>query len=506
MKTDRLLIFVVSAVFFFILAAPPQGVWGAGPLNINGSTGFGGISGSGDADFNVLRIINTGDVGIHTATPLYPLDVNGNAYVSGNLGIGMAPGVIPLRTAGNAEVWGKLGIGMSPLVELDVTGNGHVSGCLQVDGTGCGGGLSLSGAGSQITFSNGTIQTTAGQPAFKRTVVVSPVGTPAPCSPGPSDFLANGTALVAALNSICNGGCPASQANPYLLKIEPGIYDLGNCNTASCRLDLCSYMELEGSGPLVTTIQGGIDSSQVTGGSGVVNGADWSALRNVTVGNYGTGTDQIAIYNKNLTNYMLIQNVGVGAIGAGTNNFGVYNENCPKGTVMMIQANVQLQNGTTQYGVYNDFSSPTINNSIIQITGGANDYGIYNTNSLNSNYSALIFGSTSISIYNGTAVYGIYNDTNCNNCNPVGQNLATYFQGCTTDVGVYNGANSTIKIDHSIIRGGTYTVQNILPGGTAFVGNTKLEGVVFPSGGGSGITCAGVYDGSYTFFSGPVCP
>jgi hypothetical protein len=49
--------------------------------------------------------------------------------------------------------------------------------------------------------------------AYKRTVLVSPVGTPQQ----------NGTALRNALASITG----ASATNPYLLKIEPGIYDLG---------------------------------------------------------------------------------------------------------------------------------------------------------------------------------------------------------------------------------------------------------------------------------------
>ena|SRR5215210_563285 len=47
---------------------------------------------------------------------------------------------------------------------------------------------------------------------YTRTVVVSPAGTPSQ----------NGTALKNALSGITN----ASETSPYLLKIEPGVYDL----------------------------------------------------------------------------------------------------------------------------------------------------------------------------------------------------------------------------------------------------------------------------------------
>jgi hypothetical protein len=71
------------------------------------------------------------------------------------------------------------------------------------------------------------------QGSYKRTVVVSPV---------PNDAVASGTALKNALNGITN----ASQTNPYLLKIEPGVYDLGSLQFS--RLDMKSFVDVEGSG------------------------------------------------------------------------------------------------------------------------------------------------------------------------------------------------------------------------------------------------------------------
>jgi hypothetical protein len=84
-------------------------------------------------------------------------------------------------------------------------------------------------------------------PRFVTTVVVSPVGTPAE----------NGAALLAALAGITD----ASASKPYLLKLEPGIYDVG-----ATTLVAKDFVDIEGSGRDVTTVQGEISSA----GDGVI--------------------------------------------------------------------------------------------------------------------------------------------------------------------------------------------------------------------------------------------
>ncbi len=73
------------------------------------------------------------------------------------------------------------------------------------------------------------------QPKYARTVVVRPVGT----------ATENGTALLTALAGIVG----SSATNPYLLKIEPGIYDLGGTS-----LTLQQFVDVEGSGEGITKI------------------------------------------------------------------------------------------------------------------------------------------------------------------------------------------------------------------------------------------------------------
>ncbi len=120
-------------------------------------------------------------------------------------------------------------------------------------------------------------------PAYERTVLVSPVGT----------ATQNGSALKNALGSITD----ATQTNPYLLKIEPGVYDLG----AAPGLVMKSWVDVEGSGEGVTTLRSTGQPSQnpLCPTAGTVVGAANSELRFLTV--HTTGIVEgwpTAIYNE----------------------------------------------------------------------------------------------------------------------------------------------------------------------------------------------------------------
>lgn len=99
--------------------------------------------------------------------------------------------------------------------------------------------------------------------AYKRTVLVSPVGTPAE----------NGTALKNALGGISD----TSASNTYLVKIEPGTYDVGSADTP---LAMKHYVDVEGSGEGITTITASGSDNLMTG---TVVGAADAELRSLTV-------------------------------------------------------------------------------------------------------------------------------------------------------------------------------------------------------------------------------
>jgi hypothetical protein len=189
------------------------------------------------------------------------------------------------------------------------------------------------------------------QPSFKSTVVVSPVGTDSE----------NGTALLDALSGITD----ASATNPYLLYIEPGTYDLGTDS-----LQMKQYVDMEGSGELATTITSAI--SNIACNTGTVRGANDAEMRFLAVQNTGTGPDDcgFGIYNEDAS--PRLTSMSVTASGGVENVFGVYNvDSSPVMTDVSVTAAPASGNSI---GVADDGnSSPTIRDSVIV----AEDSGIY---------------------------------------------------------------------------------------------------------------------------------
>lgn len=108
---------------------------------------------------------------------------------------------------------------------------------------------------------------------FARTLVVSPVGTP----------LENGAALRQAAGSIAG-----SAANPYLLHLEPGVFDLGTTG-----LVLPAHVDVQGSGTGATSIACACGSAANTsidpgaiGAAALRQGAN-TEIRSLTVRNSG---------------------------------------------------------------------------------------------------------------------------------------------------------------------------------------------------------------------------
>ncbi len=110
------------------------------------------------------------------------------------------------------------------------------------------------------------------QGRYARTVVVSPVVVD-----GAIDPVQSGTALLAAMAGIAS---PAA-TNPFLLKLEPGTYDLG-----SNSLMMKSYVDIEGSGQDVTTVTSAVPGANCSTGQGIaatITGAANAEIRDLTV-------------------------------------------------------------------------------------------------------------------------------------------------------------------------------------------------------------------------------
>jgi hypothetical protein len=330
------------------------------------------------------------------------------------------------------------------------------------------------------------------------------MGTIVIVSPKPGDTpLNNGTAL---LNNLAD--ITADANNPYLIKLGPGIYDIGTSS-----LQMKSYVDVEGSGENTTVITGHIDGDM----KGVVQGANNAEIRFLTVRNTGGGIISAAIYNTSAS--PKITNVTASGSGGSNNSIGVYNNSSSptmtnvttsasgasfnKGVFNIYSSSPTMTNvttsasggsGSSNYGVYSySFSSPTMINVTASASGGTYNYGVYNFSS-----SSPTMINVTASASGGTYTYGVYNYSS----SPTMMNMTASASGGTNNYGVHSSSTGTIMINNSVIIGSTNTIYNGI-NTTTRVGSTKLEGGAVSNSG--TLTCAGVYDESYTFYT-TACP
>lgn len=154
---------------------------------------------------------------------------------------------------------------------------------------------------------------------FARTTIVSPGAT----------AQASGTNLLTALSNVTG-----SSTAPWLLKLEPGVYDLG-----SSRLQMKSWVDIEGSSIGTTFIQGNGPSGN---SDAVVKGANYSEMRLLTIRCVGTTGCRAMVNSTGATN---LRNVYISA---------------------------DLTSGAIT-GIRNEGQSPTLNDVEILIQHGTGD-------------------------------------------------------------------------------------------------------------------------------------
>ena len=331
----------------------------------------------------------------------------------------------------------------------------------------------------------------------KRTVLVSPANT----------AIKSGTALLNALSKITD----ASATNPYLIIIEPGVYNIGGAS-----MTMKSYVDMQGAGENVTKVVGNVDSSA----SGVIKGADNTELSFLTVENSGGGADAIAIYNHSSS--PVITKVTATASGGTNSNQGVANLSS---SPIMTNMTITASGGTYTHGIRNIQSDTIMSNLTITASGGSDEnHGVMNINS------SPTMEKISATAHGGTTNYGVYNNSsspymtnmtaetlaggaynigvfNYGSSAPIMINVtATALDGTSSNYGVLVTGSSTVKIDKSVISGSTKAVFVELGTSTAYIANTRLEGG-YPDGLGI-CKCAsvtGVFEGVYTFHPS-ACP
>lgn len=288
-------------------------------------------------------------------------------------------------------------------------------------------------------------------------------------SPDPDHVLA-GRMLMQAVAGITD----ASPANPYLVKIEPGIYDL-----ESNSLFMRPHVDIEGSGEGVTTITSALGS-----GSGTVVGANNSELRYVTVRNTGEASQQVVAIFTESTSPRLSHVTAIGT--GGSENYGVHTSN---GTPVLSDVTATASGGSQAFAVANYNSVMTVTDS----TFSAADASSYNAGLVTTFGGTMRMNSSTITASGGAIAIGMraYNGSHTL------ANMTISATGSPQSTGIYIGQKSstpTVHVLQSRVSGSTNSIFSV--GGAIKVGASQLTGPAGTFDIGT-VACAASFDGSY---------
>jgi hypothetical protein len=324
-------------------------------------------------------------------------------------------------------------------------------------------------------------------------------------SPVPGNPAASGANLLSALAGIVD----ATSAKPYVLRLDPGIYDVG-----STALAMKPYVDIEGSGQQSTIIRGpGNNAGFLTA---VVLGANNAELRDLQVNCYGKGYDYaIAVLLnqtstslrdvtlvassatanwglRNLSANSTAQNVTINVSG-GSSAYGIANTGGTAASPVIRRAVINVARASTAYGIYNDqYASPKIRDVEISASG-VSAYGIEYGYTFDMAGATLEVINAKINAISSTgAAVGI--DLNGNDTVAVSHSNIVASSTSSSSYGLkisYGTFTSTFLVDHCDVTGATNSVS--APIQTVRAGASKLDGPVsigVPS-------CVASFNGSY---------
>jgi hypothetical protein len=325
----------------------------------------------------------------------------------------------------------------------------------------------------------------------------------------------------------------ASDTNPCLVKIMPGVYDVGGG-----AVQMKDYIDIEGSGENTTKIKGNISNNA----SGVVRGATFAELRFLAVENTGGGgNDAIAMYNNQAA--PKITNVTLTARNGGRNSTALYNSNLS----LPLLTNVTLEAfdaASDCYGVYStNLCNPRLTNVKIKTSGGFVNTGVASVSNVittmenvtiestgNSNstsvkgayisYSSILMTNSSIrcigsSTSEAIGVETINNatgDISKSSIEAVGtgttwaiavishisstlkmENVRVEAKSGSLNIGVQNGSTGgNVAIDRSTIIGASSSIRNDSSTASFLVGASRIDGPALGT-----TVCVSSYNGSY---------
>jgi len=323
---------------------------------------------------------------------------------------------------------------------------------------------------------------------------------------------ASANQIVSALTAITDNSATKS----YLIKIEPGIYDFGTQS-----LQMKPFIDIEGSGREVTTLTG---LGHPTFFQATVIGASNAEIRQLTVESRGEGVHDEATAitlpqaDTRVSDVTVIGRGGIiGSCGiaiqggapvirdveiladadGGGSALGIAIEF--NSTAVVDSADIEARDGTNiNTGILFQLQSSRTNvvtNSTIVASGGTTSTGVELRN--NTNLKVRFRDVRITGIQASSANYGIHS-----------RDQAALFledatiaaAGGTVSYGAFLRDTSSFRADHSVLAGGTASLDNTFNLPQARLGASQLSGTTVGN-----VRCAGAYDKNYIFFPS-TCP
>ncbi len=338
--------------------------------------------------------------------------------------------------------------------------------------------------------------------AYRRTLIVNPVLNGNPPQPDP---LASGQRLVSLLAEIGDNAAN----NPYLLHLEPGLFDLG-----AGTLQLRPWVDVEGSGEGVTVIRG-------AGNFAVAQGADDVEVRSLTVEHVGGGgsaiafdlagdatrlTDVTAVVSGG-TNFdhaiemagdgcMLTQVTAVATAPGGASAIAIY----ATGDAVLRQVTARAQGGAVSSGIVATTGSLLLEDVIAE----ARTSTFLSAVSLETGASATLrrvdaSATTGLGGSTATALNLLDGDATVEGGTYVALAASAYGVRCSQLAGSH-----VTQIRNSRVAGLSHSIQGDA-GCDVLVGDSQLAGgAVDPNGG--QIVCFGTYDSNFANGALDACP
>ena len=356
-----------------------------------------------------------------------------------------------------------------------------------------------------------SLASTAQTAPYSRTVIV----------PSTGNTISDGAALITALGNL--SPTPSSR-NRWLVKLEPGFYDVGTSPVV-----MREFVDIEGSGILQTIIRGSVASSTGLQG-GLVEGADRAEIRQLTINCNSNATQTSCQAMSILNTSPRLRQLRIMVNGTGTSlHWGIRVFNGAP-TLDDVDVRVTALGSTDSYGiVYAGDSTANINNSSIVVRDSTDlNTGIL----LKDRIRYSVIKNSSVTVIGGTSAGAVkyLNVTTAQNI--LFDNVILSAHGATDEsfgIGAPGSVSSgspwaKVWFRSGRIHGATGAIS--LPLSTVRLANTEVStdagvtnavsalhvrvGSTWVRGGGSIVgtlstVCAGVFTDNFTFFPS-TCP